>query len=99
MTCDDSTEESDEEDISMEKLKPVEEVSRWVPMTKQENMDKLAKFSSSLGVARGGKEAEVKNIFGSMVDRYHSSKLVKDLGPSNKDLGRGKRTPIPKKKL
>lgn len=99
-TCEDSNEyETDNDVLDVAKVKSVEEVSRWKPMSKEQNMDTLMKFSSSLCLARGGKETEVKKILGGIVDSLHSSKQIKDLGPSTEDLGRGKRTPILKKKL
>ncbi|XP_026444822.1 uncharacterized protein LOC113345235 [Papaver somniferum] len=91
--------ETDNDVVGVAKVMSVEEVSQWKPMTKEQNLDKLLKFSSSIGLSRGSKEVEVKKIFGGIVDTFHSSKPIKYLGPSNDNLGRGKRTPIPKKKL
>ncbi|RZC43861.1 hypothetical protein C5167_036811 [Papaver somniferum] len=91
VTCQDESEESehgtDVEELCVEKLKPLEDISRRKTMSREQH----------IGAPIGDKEAEAKNIFGGIIDRYQSLKADKDLGPSNEELGRGKRASAKKK--
>ncbi|XP_026442930.1 metalloendoproteinase 1-like [Papaver somniferum] len=60
-------------------------------MSIEQHIGTLMNLSSFLGAPIGDKEAEAKNIFGGIVDRYKSLKANKDLGPRSEKLGRGKR--------
>lgn len=42
--------EADSDVVGVAKVMSVEEVSQWKPMTKEQNLDKLMKFSSSIGL-------------------------------------------------
>lgn len=99
--CEDASEESehgiDVEKLCVEKLKPLEDISRRKTMSREQHIGTLMNLSSLLGAPIGDKEAEMKNIFGGIVDRYKSLKRDKDLGPSSEKLGRGKRTSAKKK--
>lgn len=105
-SCDDSSEESeyetDNEGMEVEKMRTLEEIPSRRPMTKDQKVENLVNVSALLGVR--GKKADMKNIFGGIVERKSKLNPEKELaklncpGVTNNDmLGKGKRTPARKK--